>query len=64
MGDGRNVALNYQVNRWCARSSKGTILYYQLSMPNNFHNSGGSSLGATFACLPKWFALLIKEFKI
>ena len=26
--DGRNVALNYQVNCWCARSSKGTILYY------------------------------------
>ena len=22
----------------CARSSKGTILYYQLSMPNNLHN--------------------------
>ena len=25
--DGRNVALNYQVNCWCARSSKGTNLY-------------------------------------
>ena len=24
--DGRNVALNYQVTCWCARSSKGTIL--------------------------------------
>ena len=24
--DGRNVALNYQVNCWCARLSKGTIL--------------------------------------
>ena len=35
--DERNVALNYQVNCWCARLSKGTILYYQLSMPNNFH---------------------------
>ena len=37
--DGRNVALNYQVNCWCARPSKG-IFYYQLSMPNNFHNNG------------------------
>ena len=37
--DGRNVALNYQVNCWCARSSKRTILYHQLSMPNNFHNT-------------------------
>ena len=36
--DGQNVALNYQVNCWCAQLSKGTILYYQLSMPNNFHN--------------------------
>ena len=24
--DGRNIALNYQVNCWCARLSKGTIL--------------------------------------
>ena len=24
--DGRNVALNYQVNCWCARLSKETIL--------------------------------------
>ena len=30
--DGRNVALKYQVNYWCARLSKGTILYYQLSI--------------------------------
>ena len=37
--DGWNVALNYQVNCWCAWLSKGTILYYQLSMTNNFHNS-------------------------
>ena len=36
---GENVALNYQVNCWCAQSSKGTILYYQLSMSNNFHSS-------------------------
>ena len=26
--DGRNIALNYQVNCWCARSSKGTILIH------------------------------------
>ena len=35
-------ALNYQVNCWCARSSKGTILYYLLSMPNNFLNKSVS----------------------
>ena len=39
--DGQNIALilNYQVNCWYARSFKRTILYYQLSMPNNFHNT-------------------------
>ena len=50
--DGRNVALNYQVNRWCAQLSKGTILYYQLSVPNNFHNSTATMYACVYRVVP------------